>query len=225
MITNKYNYTTYIRESVNNERKYVTPDGGKLPSVTTILNATKSQEQKQALIDWKKRVGEVKAQEISTTAASRGTRMHSFLEHFIKNDELKNPGTNPFSIQSHKMAQLIIDNAFPNINESWGVEVSLYYPELYAGTADYIGSWKGNPAIIDFKQSNKPKIKSWIGDYFLQVCAYSESHNEIYKTDINTGVVLICTADYQYQEFVIEGDEFEYWTNEWYNRVAQYYNV
>lgn len=225
MITNRYNYSLCDREYLKGERKYVTPDGSKLTSVTTILNATKTQEQKQALIDWKKRVGEVKAQEISTTAASRGTRMHSFLEHFIKNDELKNPGTNPFSIQSHKMAQLIIDNAFPNISESWGVEVSLYYPELYAGTTDYSGVWKGKPAIMDFKQSNKPKKKEWIGDYFMQTAAYSAAHNEIYKTDINTGVVLICTADYQYQEFVIEGDEFKYWTNQWYDRVAQYYNV
>lgn len=225
MITNKYDYTICSREYLKGERKYVTPDGSKLSSVTTILNATKTQEQKQALIDWKKRVGEVKAQEITTEAAGRGTRMHTFLENYIKNDELKNPGTNPFSIQSHKMAQLIIDNAFPNINESWGVEVSLYYPELYAGTTDYSGVWKGKPAIMDFKQSNKPKIKEWIGDYFMQTAAYSAAHNEIYGTDINTGVVLICTADYQYQEFVIEDDEFEYWTNQWYDRVAQYYNV
>lgn len=225
MITKRYDYTICSRENLKGERKYSTPDGNKLTSVTTILNATKSEEAKKSLLDWQKRVGYEKAKEISVTAANRGTRMHSFLEHYIKDDVLKEPGTNPFSIQSHKMAKLIIDNAFPNIDESWGVEVSLYYPELYAGATDYAATWKGKPAIIDFKQSNKLKIKSWIEDYFLQSCAYALCHNVLYNTNINTGVILICTSDYQYQEFIIEGDEFFHYCQKWWDRVEEYYKI
>jgi genome maintenance exonuclease 1 len=123
------------------------------------------------------------------------------------------------------MARTIIENAFRHIDESWGVEVSLYYPELYAGTTDHAGVWKGKPAIMDFKQSNKLKKKEWISDYFLQLCSYSEAHNELFNTEIKTGVILLCTQDFQYQEFVIEEDEFEFWKNKWYDRVAQYYGV
>jgi hypothetical protein len=225
MLVNRYNYKSIQKQSNHNGRHYLTEDGGRLASVTTILSATKPPEDIQVLMEWRKRVGEAKAQEITVEAAGRGTRMHSFLEDFIKTGSLRNPGTNPYSQQSHKMAKVIIDNAFSNINEAWGTEVSLYYPELYAGTTDLVGKWKGKPAIIDYKQANKTKRREWIGDYFLQSTSYGESHNKLFDTDIRTGVILICTANFEYQEFVIEDDEFDVWRDKWYDRLEQYYRT
>lgn len=223
MFTLRYDYQELSRETRNGTRHYVTPSGEKLASVTTILDKTKSEESKKALMEWKKRVGTEEAQRITTAAAARGTKMHTFLEHYVLADNLLDPGNDNNQIHSHKMAEVIVKNAFHNINEIWGSEVSLYYPQLYAGSTDLVGVWKGKPAIIDFKQSNKSKRKEWISDYFCQLSAYSQAHDELYKTKIETGVVLMCTQDLEYQEFVIEGDEFRHWSNEWWKRVERYY--
>jgi hypothetical protein len=226
MIKNIYNYTSIKRVEENGKRHYQTPEGHKVPSVTTILDATKSEESKQALFNWKKRVGEEKAKEITTEAAGRGTRMHKWLENYVKDGLLSEPGTNPYSIQSHEMAKIIIENAFnKHVDEFWGIEVPLYYSQLYAGTTDCIGIWKGKPAILDFKQTNKPKKREWIEDYFLQVSAYAMAHNSIHGTSINTGVILMCSANKEYQEFEIKDDEFEYYSNKWLDRIEMYYKI
>lgn len=225
MITNKFTYTKCPRIDTISGRKYSTPDGGKVSSVTTILDKTKPKEEREVLQKWKNRVGQTNAQMITTEASSRGTRLHSFLEGYIKNDVLADPGDNPYSKQSHKMAKVIIDNAFGNVDESWGCEVPLYYPELYAGTCDYVGVWKGKPAIMDFKQSNKCKKREWITGYFLQLAAYAQAHNFVHGTNITTGVILMCTADFQYQEFVIEEEEFEHFSTLWCNRLEQFFKL
>lgn len=225
MIVNKYNYIPIPRESINGKRHYCLPDGSKIPSVTTILDATKPAEAKQALQNWRKSVGEARAQEITTEAASRGTRMHKWLENYVINGTLTLPGTNPFSKQSHSMADIIINNGLKNnVTEYWGVEVPVYYSGLYAGTTDCIAVWNGKPAIIDFKQTNKPKKREYIQDYFLQLASYSLAHNHMHNTEINTGVILMCSANNEYQEFVISGDEFEMYTHKWLERVENYYS-
>jgi hypothetical protein len=224
MLINKFNYTPINRETVDGKRHYCLPDGTKVPSVTTILDKTAPAEKKQALANWRKSVGTQKAQEITTEAASRGTRMHKWLETYVKDGGIGTPGTNPYSQQSHAMANVIIfEGMQKHITEFWGVEVPVFYSGLYAGTTDCVGVWKGQPAILDFKQTNKPKKREWIEDYFLQLAAYSQAHNTTHGTDIKTGVILMCSADYQYQEFVVEGSEFEHWTNRWFDRVEQYY--
>ena len=139
MIIDKYPYAELKKQTIDGSRKYVTPDGHKLPSVTTILSATASEEKKQALNNWRKRVGYVKAQEITTEAAGRGTRMHKWLEDYIKTDVINEPGSNPYSQQSHVMAKTIIAEGLVNCDEYWGTEFSLYYPEIYAGTTDLVG--------------------------------------------------------------------------------------
>lgn len=225
MIVKKYNYIPISRESINGKRHYCLPDGSKTPSVTTILDATKPLEAKQALQNWRKSVGEARAQEITTEAASRGTRMHKWLENYVINEALGSPGTNPFSKQSHSMADIIINNGLKNnVDEYWGVEVPVYYSGLYAGTTDCIAVWNGNPAIIDFKQTNKPKKREYIQDYFLQLASYSLAHNHMFNTEIKTGVILMCSANNEYQEFVISGDEFEMYTHKWLERVENYYS-
>jgi genome maintenance exonuclease 1 len=220
---NKYIYQPMQRVEVEGKRRYLTPDGEKLPSVTTILDATKSEESKQALNNWRKRVGVQKAQEITTEAAGRGTRMHKWLENYVKTGSTGDPGSNPYSLQSHQMAQSIIQKGMFKCTEFWGTEVPLYFPKIYAGTTDLCGLHDGDEAIMDHKQTNKPKKREWIDDYFVQLTAYANAHNEVHGTHISKGVIFMCSAANEYQEFVIEGAEFSKYTDMWFKRVEQYY--
>ena len=220
--------------TIDGKRFYETPDGNKLPSVTTILDKTKSQEKIQALNNWRKRVGVEKAQEITTEAANRGTRMHTYLEQYVKDGMIKERGSNPFSWPSHAMAQVVIDQGLRNVNEFWGIEVPLYFPGIYAGTTDGAGMHLNQEAILDYKQTNRPKKREWIDDYFVQLCAYAEAHNEVYGTKIRKGVILMCVKpeiDHnnsiikppEYQEFVLEGAEYDKYRDQWWRKVEQYY--
>jgi genome maintenance exonuclease 1 len=233
MIINKYNYAPIKRESVDGKRHYCLPDGSKVPSVTTILDKTKSEESRQALQNWRRAVGEQKAQQITTEAANRCTRMHSYLESYIMSDDMKPLPTNPFAHPSWFMAAEVILNGLSRVDEFWGSEVPVYYSGLYAGTTDCIAVHQGVPAIVDFKQSNKPKKREYIGDYFIQLAAYAAAHNETHGTNIRKGVIMMAVqprllednsySTPEYLEFVIEGDEFDYWTEEWMKRVELYY--
>lgn len=225
MITQRYTYTPCGRETIDGKRHYCLPDGSKVASVTTILDKTKSDESRIALANWRKAVGDAKATAITTEAASRGTRLHKWLENYVLNGEIAEPGTNPYSKQSWEMAQQIITKGLIHADEFWGTEVPVYVSGLYAGTTDLVGQWKGKPAIMDFKQSNKVKKREYITDYFSQLCAYALAHNETHGTNIETGVILMCTKDYEYLEFVIEGDEFKSCTDAWLKRVEEYYRI
>ena len=230
----KFNYHKLNRTNINGKRHYCTPTGDPVPSVTTILDKTKPEEKRLALENWRRRVGAEKAQQITTEAASRGTRMHTYLENYIKDGTLKEAGSNPYSWASHVMAQTVIEQGLCNVDEYWGIEVPLYFPDVYAGTTDCVGVHRGAEAILDFKQTNKPKKEEWIDDYKLQLCAYAEAHNEVYGTNICKGVVLMAVkpdtddmgnikSEPVYQEFVIEGLEFEHWRQQWWKRVELYY--
>lgn len=229
MIIPKYDYTPLAKESVEGKRHYALPDGSRVPSVTTILEKTKPEEKKQALQEWRNRVGHERAQQITTEAANRGTRMHTYLERYVKGDDIGELPTNPFAQPSWFMAAKVILEGLQHADEYWGSEVPLYYSGLYAGTTDLVGVWKGQPAIMDFKQTNKPKKREWIDDYFLQLAAYAEAHNDTYGTEINTGVILMCAKpateheDPVYQEFVLEPKDYAYWRDQWMRRVELYY--
>lgn len=217
----QYNYKPLDRVDSDNGRKYNTPTG-KLPSVTTILSATKSQESRQKLQQWKNRVGEVEAKKITTEAANVGTVMHGILEHWVLGKEY-DPGNNIVHRQAKMMAEKVKENISPHISEIWGSEVNLYYPDLYAGTADLVGMWKGNPAILDFKQTNKPKKREWIEDYFLQLSAYAMAHDALHDTNITQGAIFMCSREGEFQLFETNGVEFEFWKQEWTNRVSKFY--
>jgi genome maintenance exonuclease 1 len=223
LLIEKFNYVKLTRDESQGKRLYATPQGHRVPSVTTILDRTKPAEARAALANWKKAVGEKKAQEIVTEAAGRGTRMHKYLEDYVKGEPLRETVTNPFAQQSLDMARIVIEKGFPKISEVWGSEVPLYFPELYAGTTDCCGIHDGDEAILDFKQTNKPKKLEWIGDYFLQLTAYALAHNEVHGTNIRKGVILMCSKDYEYQEFILEPKDFDMWTNLWCDRVSEYY--
>jgi len=225
MITERYDYSSLKRKSVDGRRLYTTPDGLAVPSVTTILDKTKPEQAKKALREWKKRVGETKAAEITKEAAGRGTRMHAYLEQYVLEDQINEPGSNPYSQQSHKMANIIVEQGLCNADEFWGTEVPLYFPQVYAGTTDCLGVYNGKPAIIDFKQTNKPKKTEWISDYFMQLCAYADAHNEVHGTKIEQGVILMCSKDYQFQTWVIEGEDFQEYKRQWWTRVGEYYGA
>jgi genome maintenance exonuclease 1 len=234
MYNPKFNYQPIPRENVNGRRLYATPDGKKLPSVTTILEATKSEEKKAALQNWRNRVGHEQAQAITTEAANRGTRMHTYLEQYVQEGVIKERGTNPFSWASHAMAHVVVEHGLKNVSEFWGIEVPLYFPGIYAGTTDGAGMHLNDEAILDYKQTNKPKKREWIDDYFMQLCAYAEAHNELHGTRIQKGVILMCVKPEldeqmnmikppEYQEFVLEGREFEHYRDQWWKKVEQYY--
>ena len=235
MIIEKYNYQAISRETVEGKRHYALPNGERVPSVTTILDRTKPAEAKEALDKWRKAVGEERAKQITTEAANRGTRMHSYLENYVKTGDLSPLPTNPYAQPSWFMAAQVILDGLDKVDEFWGVEVPVYYSGLYAGTTDCVGVHAGEPAIMDFKQTNKPKKREYIGDYFLQLCAYAQAHNNMHGTDIKKGVILMCAQPKQledgsydtpqYQEFVLEGEEFAHWANEWNKRVELYYLI
>tara|TARA_B100001057_G_scaffold484675_1_gene563129 strand:- start:285 stop:974 length:690 start_codon:yes stop_codon:yes gene_type:complete len=202
----------------NGKRVYETPSGT-TPSVTTILSKTKDMS---GLNEWKKRVGEQEAQRIVTEAAGVGTALHNNLEKFLAGEK-RVPGNNLVHVQANKMADIIIENGIADVDEVWGIEQGLYYPEMYSGTTDLCGVYKGNASIMDFKQTNKPKKKEWVDDYYLQMAAYATAHNKVYGTKIREGHIFMCSRDLQYQQFDLWPDEFDYWADQWLDRVAEYY--
>lgn len=213
----KFPYAELARVTKNHKRHYETPDGRQVPSVTTVLSATKDMTHLHA---WRKRIGAEKAQQITTESANIGTVMHRSLEKHVKGED-RTPGSNLIQQKAHTMANVIIENGLKEINEVWGSEISLYYPELYAGTTDLVGVYKGAPAIMDFKQARRLKKKEWVEDYYLQLVAYSEAHNKMYDTQIKTGRIFICTQANEYQTFEI--DDYEKWVGKWYSKLEQYY--
>ena len=234
MYNPKFDYKPIPRVTLEGKRFYSTPDGKNLPSVTTILDKTKSPDKIEALNRWRKSVGVEKAQQITTEAANRGTRMHTYLEQYVRDGAIKDPGSNPYTWPSHAMAKVVVDKGLRNVSEFWGIEVPLYFPSIYAGTTDGAGIHLNEEAILDYKQTNKPKKREWIEDYFVQLCAYAEAHNELHGTKIRKGVILMCVKpdlDEQfniikppeYQEFVLEGAEYNKYRDLWWRKVEQYY--
>jgi ATP-dependent exoDNAse (exonuclease V) beta subunit len=211
-----------MRSLVKDERHYDI-GSSKLPSVTTILAATASDEKRESLQKWKDRVGMFEAERIKNTAATRGTAMHSYLEYHLNGQgllDLSDEGR-----EARDMAQKIIDEGLKDLETIWGNEVVLYYPDLYAGQTDVVGIYQGRDSIIDFKQSNKPKKDEWIEDYYLQGAMYAAAHDCIYGTEIEQTVILICTPDLYFQKFIINGQKFRDYKSEWLRRVDKYYNL
>ena len=217
----QYKSCVQVNDPVTRKRVYKTPDGESLPSVTTILSATKDMTH---LNEWKNRVGHAKAQQITTEAAGVGTAMHANLERFIAGLQ-RQPGNNPVHVQANQMADVIIENGLSKVNEVWAMEQSLYFPGLFSGTTDLVGVHNGEPAVCDYKQTNKPKKAEWVEDYYLQLMAYIMAHNEVYGTDIRKGVIFMCSRDFQYQEFTLEPKDFNKWQDAWLAKVEEYYTT
>ena len=219
----KYDYPSSTRASIEGLRHY-NVDGSteRLPSVTTVLGETQEQSKRDSLQRWRQRVGVEEAKKITHDAATRGTSMHMYLEKYCLGEgylDLTDTG----NVAKH-MAECIVDRGIDNrLTEIYGNEATLYYPGLYAGSVDLVGQHDGDIAIIDFKQTNKPKQREWIGDYFLQMAAYGMAHDAVYGTTIEKGVILMCSKDLYYQEFTIEGEEYRKAKHEFLRRLDQFY--
>jgi genome maintenance exonuclease 1 len=216
----KFKYPTSSRSLIDGKRHY---DIGqtKLPSVTTIIGATQSEEKKKSLADWKARLGVQAADRVRDIAALRGTAMHTYLDAYIQGTGHKD--LTSVGREAEPMAQKIINDGLIDLSEIWGSEVTLYYPELYAGATDVVGIYNGRESIIDFKQTNKPKRREWIEDYFVQLGAYAMAHNYVYQTKIQSGIILMCSKDGFFQKFEVFDQEFVKFQHEFLKRTDQYY--
>ena len=215
----KYTYVDASRIEDQGTRLYDV-NGTRLPSVTTILGATKNQ---QFLRDWKEKVGEQEAERIKNISSRRGTAMHKFLEHYILGtgyDDLTELGQ-----KAKAMAQKVIEIGLAPVEEYYGSEVTLYYPGLYAGSTDLVCLHNGKDTIVDFKQANKPKREDWIEDYFMQIAAYCMAHDYVHNSKIEQGVIMVCTPDLYYQEFVINGAELRQWKHKFLKRLSMYHDL
>ena len=219
---NKFSYPKSMRSVFNGSRHY-SVNQEHLPSVTSILKETESEEKKASIANWKARVGIAESNRIKIDASNRGTLMHTYLEKYLLG-QLNLDLLEQDDDKSKKMADEIIEKGIKNkLSEIWGTEATLYYPGKYAGTCDACGVYLGQETIIDFKQSNKPKKEEWIEDYYLQLGAYSLAHNVVYNSRITHGVVLLCTVDNLFQDFKIEGDKLIKYQNKFLEKVDQFY--
>ena len=216
----KFIYPKSQRSLIDGKRHYDI-EQTKLPSVTTIISATQSEEKRQALADWKARLGDIAADRVRDVAALRGTAMHTYLDAYIQGTGHKD--LTSVGREAEPMAKKIISEGLCDLNEIWGSEVTLYYPELYAGATDVVGIYNGRESIIDFKQTNKPKRREWIDDYFVQLGAYAMAHNYVYQTKIQSGIILMCSKDGFFQKFEVFDQEFVDYQHEFLKRTDQYY--
>ena len=217
-----YHYPPSTRSTTDGLRTY---DVGneKLPSVTTILGKTKSLEAQESIARWQAKVGKEQATRIKEQAAARGTNLHMHLEKYILGEG--HLDLTPEGKIAKAMSDTIISKGFNDLQEIWGSEVVIHYPGLYAGATDLVGVYDYEDSIIDFKQSNKPKRKEWIDDYFMQLGAYAMAHNYVYQTQITQGVILMCTPDNYFQKFQIKGKEFIKYQHQFLERVNKYYET
>ena len=218
----RFDYPKSIRSLVKGQRHYDIGND-KLPSVTTILSQTQSEEKKKSLANWKARLGDQAADRVRDIAAMRGTAMHTYLEGYVRGTGHKD--LTSIGREAEPMAKKIIESGLRDLDEVWGSEVTLYYPELYAGATDVVGIYNGRESIIDFKQTNKPKQRGWISDYFTQLAAYAMAHNHVYGTRIQSGVILMCSKDGLFQKFEVLDREFQSHMHEFLRKIDQFYKI
>jgi len=217
----KFIYPTSTRALIDGKRHYDVGVHEKLPSVTTILSATQSEEKRKSLDAWRKRMGAQRADRVRDISAMRGTSMHTYLEGYITDQ--RHLDLTALGVEAGRMANVVIRSGLGDLEEVWGTEVTLYYPGLYAGATDVVGIYNGRESIIDFKQTNKPKQREWIGDYFTQLAAYAMAHNYVYGTQIQSGIILMCSKDGFFQKFEVSDQEFQGHMHTFLKKIDQYY--
>tara|TARA_R110000796_G_scaffold15749_3_gene49977 strand:- start:327 stop:1049 length:723 start_codon:yes stop_codon:yes gene_type:complete len=218
---NKYSYGNYFRDDDNGPRTYKVGEK-KVPSVTTILNATQSPEKKASLDAWRERVGHQEAQRIMIDASTRGTEMHYVLEQYINGKGYFNLSKK--GAQARLMAHRLIEDGLGPLTKVFGSEVNLAYEDQWAGSTDLVAIYDGKPSIIDFKQSNKPKREEYIIDYYYQIAAYSLAHKKQHG-EILQGFIAICTKDLLFQGFKMDQSKLSEYEDKWFKKVEQYYST
>ena len=216
----KYTYAKYERDDTHGPRTYAVGQK-KVPSVTTILSATQSEEKKRSLDAWRERVGYQEAQAITSQAATRGTEMHYVLENYI--NQIGYLNLSKEGAQSRMMAHKMIEN-LEGLKVIYGSEVSLAYEDQWAGSTDLVGLYNGEPTIIDFKQSNSFKKREYVEDYHYQIAAYAIAHKKAYGP-ITKGLIAICTKDLVFQKFELDEKILKEYEAKWFSRVEKYYTL
>ena len=201
-------------ETINRKRFYVTPEGNKYPSITTVLSTRK----KDGLFEWRKRVGNDVANYVARTSASRGTKVHHMCEDYLNNE---------FDEEKHKKDFLpfclfnqLKDQALCNMNNIYAQEAGLYSDKYkVAGRVDCVAEYKDTLSIIDFKTSTRERSDDWNENYYIQGSAYAEMFEERTKIKIDQVVILVVTEDGTVQEFVKSKQDYlpmlEESMNEW----------
>ena len=211
-----FDYKKLERIDTPTGRMYALADGSRVPSVTTILDRTKD---KAALKEWADRVGQAEADRQKGEAAHVGTHMHLALEHILSGEPW---AVSPdwLALRGYEMAFRLANRYFGAISAIHGSEVSLHYGQQYAGSTDLVATYRGKLAIVDFKQSVKPKRYEHITDYFHQLAAYATAHDWMDGTDIDFGAVLIAVQDGTTQEFTTTGREWRNFKTQWMARLT-----
>lgn len=183
----------------NGTRYYVTPEGNKYPSITTVL----SEFNRKAVFEWRQRVGEEEANKISKQASGRGTRIHKLCEDYLNNETLD------FKTPLDKEMFERFKSTLFRINNIYAQELRMYSDHLrIAGTVDAVASFDGKKSVIDFKTSRKPKVKENIENYFMQAAAYAIMFEERFQIPVSQIVVAIAVDDEDPQIFVEKRDDY-----------------
>ena len=222
MITNKFEYPELNR--INNElgRFYLDNNNNQIPSVTTVLD--NMSDKKASIESWRLRVGNEEADRVMKKATDIGSMVHLALENYLHNEEEDIFTNDTNGSIAKKIYQKFIDDVVGEITEVYGLEVNLFLENLYAGTADCVGTINGIESIIDFKTARRIKQKEWIDDYFLQGCAYANAHNVMFNTKISQVVILMVDRDLIYKKFLIKEGEFKHFTNMWKKKLLGFHN-
>jgi genome maintenance exonuclease 1 len=215
-----YDYTKCKRVQNGADRSYLNEQGNKAPSVTQILSKTKDISH---LLAWKKRVGEEAAAQITKESADLGTTMHTHLEMHLRG-QTRPGGTNLGRVMARNMADVIIEKGLKNVDEIWGLEVPLMFDTFWAGTTDLVGVHQGEPAIMDFKTTRRPKKPDHVEDYRLQTVAYAAAHDWQHDTQIRKCVIFMCSHNLEYQEFVWHRSDYDRNLMDWLDRVHRYFD-
>lgn len=194
-------------------RRYRTPEGVDLPSITTVLSILS----RESIMKWRKRVGAEEANRISHRASTRGTAVHAIIEKYINNEESFKDGYTPDIISSFLDLKPILDD---RIGRVYAQEAPLYSNHLgVAGRVDCVAEFDGQLSIIDFKTSMKPKRLDWIKNYFMQESAYAIMWEERTSRPITQLVTIISVDNHEPQIFIEHRDN---WVRPLRETIAQY---
>ena len=223
LIKSKHKYPVLERVDLEIGRHYLDSNKKPVPSVTTVLSGTS--KSKDALIQWRNRVGEEEAERIIKQSTDIGTAVHEAIENYLNGKPWNNfEEIDDRTYIAKKISDKFIKDGLNGITEIWGIEVGLLLDNLYAGTADCVGEYEGIPSLIDFKTAKKIKKREWIEDYFLQGCAYANAHNVMFGTKIEQIVILMVDRNAIFQEFIVRPTEFNFLTRKWKNRLIEFNN-
>ena len=214
---NKYTYPILERVDTEIGRFYKDSKLNLVPSVTTVLSNTSNKA--DGIADWRMKVGDEEANRIIKQSTDIGTSVHLAIENYLNNKNWDDFGSSYEEKISQEITKRFISDGLTKITEIWGLEVGLILDNLFAGTADCVGTYSGIPSLIDFKTAKKVKKREWIEDYFLQGCAYANAHNVMFNSNIKQIVILMVDRDLIFKEFIIQENEFKYFTEKWKKRL------